>query len=43
MTELQFDDDETRRLLALYVTPDVVSQRGDFLRALDPKPGEGAL
>ena len=43
MTELRFGEDETRRLLALYVTPDVVSQRGDFLRALDPKPGERVL
>jgi len=43
VTELRFDEDETRRLLALYVTPDIVSQRGDFLRALDPKPGERVL
>ena len=39
----QFDEVETRRLVALYVTPDIVSQRGDFLRALDPQPGERVL
>jgi len=43
VTELRFDEEETRRLLALYVTPDVVSQRGEFLRVLDPKPGERVL
>src|SRR5947207_4789774 len=39
----QFDEVETRRLVALYMTPDIVSQRGDFLRALDPQPGERVL
>ena len=43
MTELRFDDEAARQLLAIYVTPDVVSQRSDFLRALDPKPGERVL
>jgi ubiquinone/menaquinone biosynthesis C-methylase UbiE len=43
MTELRFNEAETRRLLALYVTPDVAAQRGEFLRALDPKPGEQVL
>ena len=43
MTELRFDEEETKRLLALYVTPDVASQRGEFLRMLDPKPGERVL
>jgi len=43
MTELRFDEEATKRLLALYVTPDMVSQRGEFLRALDPKPGERVL
>jgi arsenite methyltransferase len=42
-TTWQFDEVEARRLLALYVTPDIVSQRGDFLRALDPQPGERVL
>ena len=43
MTELRFDEEATKRLLALYVTPDMVSQRGEFLRALDPKSGERVL
>ena len=43
MAELRFDEEATKRLLALYVTPDMVSQRGDFLRALDPRPGERVL
>jgi ubiquinone/menaquinone biosynthesis C-methylase UbiE len=43
MTELRFDEEATKRLLALYVTPDMVSQRGEFLRALDPKLGERVL
>ena len=42
-TTWQFDEVEARRLLALYVTPDIVSQRSDFLRALDPQPGERVL
>jgi arsenite methyltransferase len=43
MTELRFDEEATKRLLALYITPDMVSQRGEFLRALDPRPGERVL
>jgi arsenite methyltransferase len=43
MTELRFDEEATKRLLALYLTPDMVSQRGEFLRALDPKSGERVL
>jgi hypothetical protein len=34
MTELRYDEEATKRLLAVYVTPDVVSQREQFLRAL---------
>lgn len=43
MTELQFDEEATKRLLAVYVTPDVVAQREQFLRALAPRPGERVL
>jgi ubiquinone/menaquinone biosynthesis C-methylase UbiE len=43
MTELQFDEEASRRLLAVYVTPDMVAQRGEFLRALHPTPGERVL
>ena len=40
MTELHFDEEATNRLLAVYVTPDVVTQRTQFLRALTPRVGE---
>lgn len=40
---LEYDDEATQRLLALYVTPDVVAQRNDFLHAFDFHPGERVL
>lgn len=43
MTELRYDEEATKRLLAVYVTPDVVAQRQRFLRALNPKLGETLL
>lgn len=43
MTELRYDEEATKRLLAAYVTPDVVAQRGQFLQALGPQPGERVL
>jgi len=43
MAVLEYDDDATQRLLALYVTPDVVAQRAAFLHALAPQPGERVL
>lgn len=43
MSILEYDDEATQRLLALYVTPDVVAQRRDFLRALNLKSGERVL
>jgi len=43
MTELRYDKDATKRLLAAYVTPDVAAQRDQFLRALRPRPGERVL
>jgi arsenite methyltransferase len=45
MTDLQtFDNQEaTERLLALYVTPDVVAQRERFLHILAPQLGERVL
>jgi arsenite methyltransferase len=43
MTELRFDEATAKRLLAVYVTPDVVAQREQFLRALTPRPGERVL
>ncbi|MDH3289100.1 MAG: methyltransferase domain-containing protein [Betaproteobacteria bacterium] len=43
MTELHYDEEATKRLLALYVTPDVVAQRAQFLRALEPRTSERVL
>ena len=39
MTELRYDEEATKRLLAVYVTPDVVVQREQFLRVLDRQRG----
>jgi ubiquinone/menaquinone biosynthesis C-methylase UbiE len=43
MSVLQFDKAATERLLAVYVTPDVVAQRNQLLRAFGPQPGERVL
>ncbi len=43
MTELRYDEEATKRLLAAYVTPDVVAQREQFVRALGPRTGERVL
>ena len=43
MTDLRFDEKATKGLLALYVTPDVVAQRAQFLCALEPRTGERVL
>jgi arsenite methyltransferase len=43
MTELRYDEEATKRLLAVYVMPDVVAQREQFLRALAPRAGERVL
>ena len=43
MTELRYDEEATKRLLAVYLTPDVVMQREQFLRAMNPQPGERVL
>lgn len=43
MTALQYDKEATERLLALYVTPDVVAQRDQFLLAFNVRPGERVL
>jgi SAM-dependent methyltransferase len=43
MGTLEFDAAATDRLVAVYVTPDVVAQRARFLRALDPRPDERVL
>jgi Mycolic acid cyclopropane synthetase len=38
-----FDDDASRKLEAAYLTPDVVAQRRETLRALALQPGERLL
>ena len=43
MSELQYDEAATKRLLNAYVTPDVIGQREQFLGALAPRPGERVL
>lgn len=43
MTDLRFDEETTKGLLALYLTPDVAAQRAQFLGALEPRPGERVL
>ncbi len=43
MTELHYDENATKLLLAAYVTPDVVAQREQFLRVLSPQAGERVL
>lgn len=40
MSDLRFDEEATKGLLALYITPDVIAQREQFLRALEPSVGE---
>jgi len=40
---LQFDEDTSRKVEALYLTPDVVAQRGRVLRALELREGERVL
>jgi ubiquinone/menaquinone biosynthesis C-methylase UbiE len=43
MSVLEYDDEATQRLLAVYVTPDVTAQRNEFLHLFDPHPGERVL
>jgi len=40
---LQFDEEASRRVLATYMTPDVVEQRRIVLASLDLQPGEAVL
>ena len=43
MTTLQFNSEEAQRLLALYVTPEIVAQRRHFLQVFIPRRGERVL
>ncbi|MGH2880120.1 MAG: methyltransferase domain-containing protein [Solirubrobacteraceae bacterium] len=40
---LQFDEDASRRVEAIYTTPDVIEQRQTILRALALRPGERVI
>ena len=40
---IQFNEEASRAVEAIYTTPDVVEQRRATLRALDPRPGERVL
>lgn len=40
---IQFDEETSRRVEAIYSTPDVVAQREAVLRALRLRPGEHVL
>jgi SAM-dependent methyltransferase len=40
---LEYDEEASRRLEAIYVTPDVVAQRREVLGALELRPGERVL
>ena len=43
MGELRYSEESTKKLLAMYVTPDVIEQRRQFSRALNPRKGESVL
>lgn len=43
MTAFKFDEELSRKIEALYVTPDVVAQRRQVLQALKLVPGEQVL
>ncbi len=43
MGTLEYDAEASRRLLAIYTTPDVIAQREAFSLALSPRPGEKIL
>ncbi len=40
---LKYDMDASERLMAMYLTPDIVTQRGQLIKAIGPKPGERVL
>lgn len=42
-TGLQYDEEASRRIEAIYMTPDVVAQRHEVLKALELRPGERVL
>ena len=43
MAILKYDNEATKKLLAIYTTPDVEAQRNDFINAFEPQPGQRVL
>jgi len=43
MPILEYDKDATNRLLSIYITPDVETQRNAFIKAFDPQKGQKIL
>jgi arsenite methyltransferase len=43
MAILEYDNEATKRLLAIYITPDVEAQRNDFINAFEPQSGHRVL
>ena len=43
MAILEYDSEATKRLLAIYITPDVEAQRNEFINSIEPQPGQRVL
>lgn len=43
MSILEYDNEATKQLLAIYTTPDVEAQRNDFINAFKPQSGQRVL
>lgn len=43
MAILEYDNEATKRLLAIYTTPDVEAQRQEFINTFEPQPGQRVL
>lgn len=43
MAILKYDIEATKRLLDIYITPDVEAQRNEFINAFEPQPGQQVL
>ncbi|MFT4569667.1 MAG: hypothetical protein ACI8TX_002542 [Hyphomicrobiaceae bacterium] len=43
MAGLDFDDERSRLVEAMYTVPDIVRRRSEILRLLDPRAGERVL
>ena len=43
MSILEYDKDATKRLLSIYITPDVEAQRNAFIKAFNPQQSQKIL